>query len=444
MFSVTAPLFAQALTLTVADTSEVRARFDTGDTGVATPDGANEDEEYEAYFDAVTQPSATLLVGTRRASYSLAYAPSFTWLAIGNEEEYTQAIFHNVNLAATYNWKLTTLNLGQSFSYGTTNYRLAFVPAPTAVPEPTPDPDAPPPLTPDQPLPGQEPTLNTNLTTGSSSSTIGLTHELSRTQSISEFVGYSYSTGIGSDQDIYPTQQGATAGVSYSHELTERDSISTTLGAGVYYTDPLATSTTGEVRRSIFGALRESWSREWTEDLEVALGIGLLYSRTDEGDAKTEELVLDILPVGSTAIDYTWGKGGARYTFTAAFGTAPYVDRFTGVVDPRFFWSASLERAQRRFTLTATVAGSQSTDSDLAEDVGAPDAVRAVSSQSSASATLLATYEAFERFFLRAGLQASTSVVLSQEALTNEDERTRPVYFAFAGFSYSYDLIRPD
>jgi hypothetical protein len=115
------------------------------------------------------------------------------------------------------------------------------------------------------------------------------------------------------------------------------------------------------------------------------------------------------------------------------------------LVDPRVFWAASLERAQRRFTLTATVAGSQSSDSELAEDVGAPPAVRAVSSQTTASATLLATYEAFERFFLRAGLQATTSVVLSQAALTNEeDSRTRPVYFAFAGFSYSYDLVRSD
>ncbi|HEU5072554.1 MAG TPA: hypothetical protein VFU02_00235, partial [Polyangiaceae bacterium] len=72
MFSVTAPLFAQALTLTLADTSEIRARLDTGETGVAVPGpAAEEEQEYEAYFDAMTQPSATLLVNTDRTSYTL-------------------------------------------------------------------------------------------------------------------------------------------------------------------------------------------------------------------------------------------------------------------------------------------------------------------------------------------------------------------------------------
>lgn len=445
MFSVTAPLFAQALTLTVADSSELRARFDTGDTGVATP-GAEEDEEYKAYFDAMTQPSATLLVGNERTSYSLSYSPVFTWLAIGNEEEYSQSIFHTVNANATLNWKRTSVSLNQSFTYGTTNYRLAFTPTPTTVTDPAaPPPDQPEPLAPDDRLPGQEPTLNTNLTTGSSSTTLSVNHELTRTQTLAEFVNYTYSTGFGSDQDIYPKQQGGAAGVSYSIGLSERDSLSTTVGGSVYYTDPLPTSTTGEERRSIFGALRENWTREWTRDLEVMLGVGLIYIRTDEGDQTTEQLLLDVLPVGATSIDYTWGHGGARYTATGTLGTAPYVDRFTGVVDPRIFWSASLEREKRRLTLTATVAGSQSSYSDTADDFSAPDAVRAVRSQSSASASLLATYEAVERLFFRAGLQATTSVVLSQEAITNEeDSRTPWVYFAFVGLSYSYDVIRPD
>lgn len=456
MFSVTAPLFAQALTLTVADTSEIRARYDTGESGVVSPTGGapgvptpgttDGDGEYALYFDAMTQPSATLLVGTRRASYTLAYAPTFTWLAIGNDEQYSQAIFHTVNLAATLNWKRTSLDLSQSFSYGTTNYRLAFVPAPTGAPVPVPDADAPDPLTPDDPLPGQEPTLNTDLTTGSSVSTISLTHALSRTQSLSEFVNYTYSTGIGSDRDLYPKQRGGGVGVAYSLELNARDSLDTTLDAGVFYTDPLATSTTGEVRRSIIGTLRQSWTREWAEDLELSLGVGLSYGRTDEGDATAEVLLLDILPVGNTSIDYTWGQGGALYTATASLGTAPYVNRFTGVVDPRVFWAASLAREQRRLTLTATVAGSQSSDSELAEEVGAPPAVRAVSSQTTASASLLATYEAFERFFLRAGVQATTSVALTPTATSDEDDdtRTRPVYFAFLGVSYSYDVLRSD
>ena len=450
MFSVAAPLFAQALTLTVADSSELRARLDPGATGVATVDSATEeDEEYKAYFDAMTQPSATLLVSTRRTSYSLAYAPQFTWLAIGNEEEYSRSVFHTGTLSATWSGKRITVNLGQSFSYGTTNYRLAFTPDPTTpgeLPqEPDAQPDTPEPLAPDERLPGQEPTINEELTSGTSSTTLSVNHELSRTQSLSEFVNYSYSTGFGDDVDVYPKQQGGAVGASFSQELGERDSLSTAVGGSLFYTDPAATSTTGLVLRSIFAALRQNWTREWTEDLEVTLGIGLIYARTDEGDRKTETLLLDILPVGSTTIDYSWGYGGARYTATASLGTAPYVDRFTGVVDPRVFWSASLERAKRRLTLTATVAGSESSYSDDAGDLNADAAVRAVRSQSSASASVLATYEAIDRLFLRAGIQATSSVVLSQEALNSEaGSLPKPIYFGFVGLAYSYDLIRAD
>jgi len=446
MFSVAAPLFAQALTLTVADSSELRARLDPGATGVATVDSATEeDEEYKAYFDAMTQPSATLLVSTRRTSYTLTYAPQFTWLAIGNEEEYSRAIFHTGTLNANWDWKRTTVNLGQSFSYGTTNYRLAFTPAPTTAGEPPPEPDAPEPLAPDERLPGQESTINTEVTSGTSSTTLSVNHELSRTQNLSEFVNYSYSTGFGDSRDLYPKQRGGTVGASFSQELGKRDSISTAVGGSLFYTDPAATSTTGEVLRSIFAALRENWTREWTEDLEVTLGIGLIYARTDEGERKTEQLLLDILPVGSTSIDYSWGYGGARYTATASLGTAPYVDRFTGVVDPRVFWSASLERVKRRLTLTATVAGSESSYSDDAGDLNADAAVRAVRSQSSASASLLATYEAIDRLFFRAGVQATSSVVLSQEALNSEEgSLPKPIYFGFVGLAYSYDLVRAD
>jgi len=450
MFSVAAPLFAQALTLTVADSSELRARLDPGATGVATVDSATEeDEEYEAYFDAMTQPSATLLVSTRRTSYALTYAPQFTWLAIGNEEEYSQSVFHTGTLSATWSGKRTTVNLGQSFSYGTTNYRLAFTADPTTpgeLPqEPDTQPDTPEPLAPDERLPGQEPTINEELTSGTSSTTLSVNHELSRTQTLSEFVNYSYSTGFGDDVDVYPKQRGGAVGAAFSQELGERDSISTAVGGSLFYTDPAATSTTGLGLRSIFAALRQNWTREWTEDLEVTLGIGLIYARTDEGDRKTETLLLDILPVGSTTIDYTWGYGGAHYTATLSLGTAPYVDRFTGVVDPRVFWSASLERVKRRLTLTATVAGSESSYSDDAGDLNADAAVRAVRSQSSASASVLATYEAIDRLFLRAGVQATSSVVLSQEALNSEaGSLPKPIYFGFVGLAYSYDLIRAD
>src|SRR5688572_15540831 len=116
MLSVTAHLFAQALTLTVADSSELSARLDTNEEAStpSIPGETAEDEGAQIHFDAMTQPSATLAVDTDRAAYSLAYSPTFTTLNFEDQQERTDSIFHSVFLNGTVDFRRTSVSLTQS------------------------------------------------------------------------------------------------------------------------------------------------------------------------------------------------------------------------------------------------------------------------------------------------------------------------------------------
>src|SRR5688572_10173284 len=112
MFSVTAPLFAQALTLTVADTSELRARLDTNEEAAqSVPGDTDDDEGAQIHFDAMTMPSAILAVDAMRTQYSLSYAPTFTALSIEDRQERENSVFHTVNLNSTVNSQKTSVSL---------------------------------------------------------------------------------------------------------------------------------------------------------------------------------------------------------------------------------------------------------------------------------------------------------------------------------------------
>lgn len=412
MFSLTGPLFAQALTLTLADSSELRARYETESTS-ARDEGIA--------WDANTTPSATLALDNHRASYTLRYGPSFTAFDIGTDSsETTQQ--HNVIVAGTWRFPDTTVSLTESLAYGRQNTRLAFVGPTDSTPGGD---DEPPELEPDEPeqvLPGQEGTVDRIVTTGTSVTTLGLAHSLSRTVTLSEYASYTFSSGLDGSEDLYPRQRGGLVGVSVGYSLTRRQSLATILNGSVVYTDPLPSSVTGEEIRSTTAALQETWSCEWIRDLQTTLGVGLTYSRTDEGDLVDESLNLVIGPVGSMSATYNWGYGGASYALTGAVGLSPYVDRFTGIVDPRVFYSAGLERVQGKLTLRAIVAGAQSAQT---EDL----------SLSTATATFTAEYQLAETLVLRSGISASTNVELAEDVLPQET--APPLYYAFIGFTYS-------
>lgn len=399
MTGLLAPLLAQALTLTLGDDSDLRARV----------------EEKELSWDVTTIPNVTLRLDTRKVGYSLSYAPSISFLSIGTEDEST-TVLHNVNLTATARFKRTTAALNQYFSMGTTNYRLDAAPALTGgatEPEPEgPEPGAPPTIP-----PGQQGSVNEVVTVGSSTTSLGLAHVVTRRSTINEYASYTMAGGLNEpSRQAYPLQRGFGAGLGYVFTPGQRDTLSTNLTGDVVYTDPDV--------RSLVTTLRESWGRSWSSGFVVTVGVGATYLRTDRGAQTEEALVVDVGPVGSLSATYRWGAHGANYALTATVGSTPAVDRFTGYVDPRVLWLLSLSRSKRRLTLEASATGAHSTD---------PDSIAPLST---VGGSVGAFYQLTDELALRAGGSASVEVI------SPEDDHPPPLWLFYVGFSFSTQPIR--
>lgn len=417
------PVFAQAATLTMADTSDATVRFDR--------------LEDETHWDAGTTPSATLNLDTPRAAYSLRYAPNFSLLYIGEESTVDPdtgaqtlgqewAIYHNLSASATLRFRKTSVTLSEQFTYGERNYRFDVAPvvdAPGDTPV-EPEDGEPIPGGPGQTPVGQQGAEDVVVTLGSSTSTLGLGHRLAPRVNLSEYV--SYSTSVPMDKQsrpFYPLQRSATTGVGFGYELTRRDTLTTSLEGSLFYTEP---DDDLKVRSAIV-QLREDWTREWSRQFVLTLGVGATYARTDRGDQTIEVLTADFGPSGTAGVEYNWGHGGAHYTLSGSFGSTPVVDRFTGIVDPRFFVGASLSRSQDRLTLTLAATGAQSAD----PDGEAPLA--------SFGASFTAFYEVTQNLYLRLGGSTSTS----DTPLDFSERPEAPTqYTAFVGLTYTLQPIR--
>jgi hypothetical protein len=411
------------MTLSVADTTDTFLRFDT----------LNDD----THWDAQTTPSASLDLSTRRTSYTLRYAPNFSLFYIGEDATYDPetgeqdlgqqwAINHNVNLGATLRFRTTSVSLNQRFSYGQRNYRFDLAPVgevpPNGEPAP-PDDEGPTTGVPGETPIGQQGAKDVIVTLGSSTTTLGVGHSVTRRANVYEFVSYEISVPMDEkSRAVYPLQRGFTVGAGVGYQLTRRDHLNTSLTGELFYTEPIDQLPV----RSRIAELREDWSREWFQDFITTFGVGVSYARTKQGEHVTEVISADFGPSGNAGIEYTWGYRGAVYTLSGNFGSAPEVDRFTGIVDPRFFWGGSLSRSERRLTLAAAITGAQSAD----PGGEAPLA--------SFGASLTAYYEAVERLTLRAG--ASTSA-FTNIAFT-EGFPSPDLYTVFMGLGYSFLPIK--
>ncbi len=417
------PVFAQAATLTLADTSDTTVRFDQVDD--------------ETHWDASTTPSATLNLYTHRAAYTLRYAPNFSLLYIGEESTVDEetgeqtfgqewAIYHNLSASATLRFRRTSLTLSEQFTYGARNYRFDVAPvadAPSGTPS-EPDPGAPIPGEPGDTPVGQQGAEDVVVTLGSSTSTLGLGHRLAPRLNLSEYVAYSISVPMDeASRPFYPLQRSLTSGVGVGYDVTRRDTLTTSLTGDLYYTEPHDDL---KVRSAIV-QLREDWTREWFRQFTTTFGVGATYARTDRGEQTIEVITADVGPSGTAGVEYNWGHAGARYRLYGSFGSAPVVDRFTGIVDPRFFAGAGLSRTEHRLTVTLAATGAQSADPD-------GDAPLA-----SFGASLTAFYEVTQQLYLRLGGSTSSS----ETPLDFSERPEAPTqYTVFAGLTYTMQPIK--
>lgn len=394
MGSLTALLFAQSLTLTLGDTTDLRGRWFEDDTS----------------YDAITTPFATLQLDDRRTSYSLSYQPSVSVLNIGEEDSET-VLFNTLSFDATARFRNHTLTLTQQLDYGRRNFRYEAVPGlETGLDEPT---DGPPSGAPDELAPGQVEAQDTTVEFGASRTIASLSHQLTRQLTLSEFAGYEVSAGLGESRTEYPLQRGVLAGSNLGYGLTRRDVLTTEVTGSVFHTEPDV--------ETIVVTLSESWAHEFSEDLRVSGGAGVAYGRTTTPEGTLETLTVAVGPIGDASIEYNWGSSGANYSLLITGGIAPEINRFNGIVDPRALWTVLLSRTEERLTLTAAGAGAHSINTELT-----PTPI------STFGASVGAEYQWTDELVLRAG--GSVSV---QALDINVDELPPPLWIAFVGLSYS-------
>lgn len=331
MLPLFAPILAQALTLGAADRTELRGREFDG----------------ELDFDAQTSPSVTLALTTPRTSYSLTYAPTITLFSF-QDPDAELVVFHNLTAAANLRFRRTTLSLMQSAGYGRRNLRLdALTLSAPEAPAESPDPTTPPP----DPSVTQTRAVDQVVRIGSSNTSLGLSHVLSRRWGLSEFVGYSVSGGLNNvSRAAYPLQRQGYGGVGLGYALTRNDGLSTRLDGRYSVTEP--------DEKAVIVSLEEVWSHRFSTTWTGSVGAGLAWTRFEDDDLPGGDTQL--LPAGSAGMDYSVARELDRFGLTFNVSVSPVVDRTTGGVDQRVLWSAAVSRTRGFWTLVGSTSGTRS------------------------------------------------------------------------------------
>ncbi len=403
MLSALAPLFAQAMTVSVADTTDFRARF----------------FEDTVHYDTSTRPSLTLGARTHRTGYTLTWEPMVTALNIG-EPEFDLMVLNTLRAIATTSSRRNTLSLGQEFSYGQRNFRLELAPQlPRAGDTPEEPQPGPQPETPAQSVAGQERAQNQIVDFGSSATSLALGHALTRSVQLFEYGIYTVSGGFGTpSRELYPLQRDLETAVGLRYAATHRDAF-TTLAQGRFV--HTAETTAAPATNTTALTLLQGWSRTFKKDLELRLDAGVAYYRVETPTEQEEDIGFE--PATSLAFAYDWMSSGARYTWTVSAGVTPATDRFTGLVDSRAFWQVELRRVKGRLTLYAASTGAYSLDQD------------STSALSSITGTLGSSYQVTKEFLLEGGVSGSTQSLIDSQTNT-------ALWEAFMGFTYQPRPLR--
>jgi hypothetical protein len=321
-------LLAQAMTLSVEDRVELRARSFEGEERV----------------DAEMRPGATLVASEGTTSYSVAYLPRLTALSLG-APDFETTLYHVVTASSMFRTRRTAVTLSQSLEYGTRNFRLSLAPAESGG---EPDPGGSPVPEPLEAPPNQARVVDETLEFGSTTTTLEVAHARSRRIAELASLGYTASGGLDpSSREAYPLQRSPWLRLGLGVRATRRDTLWTALDGRVVLTD--------DDRRAELVTAEERWSRRLDKYFATDLFGGASFTRQTTGDA---EPVAEVYPLAGAALLYDAGRlhASASASLTAA------VDRTTGAVDQRALWSVQVSRSLGRATFGVGGSGARSLD----------------------------------------------------------------------------------
>lgn len=280
-------------------------------------------------LDVEVAPSASLSLGFREGSFSLAYSPQVIIPTSGSS---LVRLLHRADLAIEGRAELgVRLFLTERAGYGDADL--------SPIAQAQADPAAP------------IQTLPASITVHylSSDTRAGLEAELSRRARLSFSAGWLVSGGIDrTAQQSIPLQRGPLGEASLSIAASRLDTLQTRLsGSSVLFTTGL---------RATVAGLEQSWTRALARSWSVNLGAGLGVTDVAANTAAVRT-GLRWLPIGEVGLSYKPVREGKGLGAGLSVRAAPVVDRITGEAYERIDGRLSAGWAPRRDLLLSAQAG---------------------------------------------------------------------------------------
>jgi hypothetical protein len=355
MSPLIAPVLAQLVTLQLGDRTEARY---TGYLGDSPP---------PAQMSGSTAPSIGVGVSHRRTSLRLAYVPAIT-LAPLNQSPRQLYVFHSAVATASHRLRRTTFQLGSSFSIGSLALRLAAVQGPQlpvdtmngAPPTGAPPTGAPPTGTPPTGMPTtgmpttgtpggvvtQQPGVDQKVRFYTSTTTLGVAHELSKEARLGATAGMTAAGGRDDEsRKFYQPLRGYFVGVNgaYIYPLSKRDSLLSNLSFTKTW------SSGGNEAASL--AANETWGHRFSLNTTSALGAGLNITRFTQADGLAGFSIFPTFQAGGT---HRVRVGRGQLSFSASVYSSPALDPLRALVDPRLGATASIGYTRQKLFVLAS------------------------------------------------------------------------------------------
>lgn len=320
------PVLAQALSLTVSDVSEMRARTDLTGT----------------YMDLTTAGRFALDLKLRRVNWTLYYAPSVTQLGVESSES-AVLVLHSEGLAARLHLTpRTTLTWSEYASYGSQNFRVLAVSAPqSGVGNSAGLPSSPGAGQPGSSsdgsgqsiaIPGQSGSTvltvpgNRTIRYGSLTSGIGIERQLGRNWAMGALASYALSGEVDSYSPVtIPHARTYQGDVWTSHALSLRDQLRLTASSRYVLIEPGA--------ETFMAMSNIAWNHNFTARAAMSLfAAGFYVNSTDLTADHTRELLPGF--GGVLTLDEATRPSGSRIAATIATSNMPVIDyQYGGIND---------------------------------------------------------------------------------------------------------------
>jgi hypothetical protein len=344
------PIFAQLVTLSVADRTE--ARYIVSD---------------EKYAEAATSPRVGLNFGWKHTSLLVGYAPSITVTPLDSSSQLL--VFHTGAVSVSHVWARTTVMLSQSLGYGEINFEdqalAGQAPAPNtgmnsnaAAPGTTTG-NQPPPASMPGAISGTTTTpgsaggmtplaanqirsLNRTITFITSATTLSLTNRYSEVLTLYGDAGYveSGSVGARSDPLNYPLVKGPRGQVSARYRISPHDDWNSTVSTA------FATSSAND-DRAWFLVATEGYAHAFDRNTKAGFGAGLSINRNSLADGTISYSIYPAFNANLSNLSKL-ARGTLRLEISAA--AAPYLDPVRVVVDPQLGFGGGIGWAKDDFT----------------------------------------------------------------------------------------------